>query len=113
MEAVVLLVLEFLAMLLWPVLAIFGAVLMGLAVENAMGDVNIWKIFAHEKHIKELSVNGVTGRVAPSDDGAPNGELVGPKKPERAFAVSNLQIADVSVDVVPVDRAPVSLRINV
>jgi hypothetical protein len=83
-----------------------------LAVRTAAVDVNIWKIFAREKHIEELLVNGVTGRVAASDDGAPNVELVGPKKQKRAFAVSNLEISDVTVDVVPVDRPPVSLRIS-
>lgn len=82
-----------------------------LSVQTAQIDVNLLTVLAGEGHVEELIIEGVTGRVAASAPATSADASGHTNKQRRAFAVSNLRIADVAIDVAPIDRPSVQLKI--
>ncbi|MDJ0824688.1 MAG: hypothetical protein QNJ16_04225 [Rhodobacter sp.] len=85
-------------------------------VARVAADADLWTIFARERRLQALAIEGVTGRLeagapVPEDAGRPNLPQTDAERPKRAFAVANLQMADVVVDIVQHDRSPVRLEI--
>ena len=85
-----------------------------LAVQNATIDVSVLSVLTRERQVQELMIEGVDGRFAASAPAVTEGSK--DARPDTAkkksyFAVSNLRISDVSVEIIPVDRPAIQLQI--